>query len=123
MDQVLIQGSGIEADEIRQARNSHRRLESTRLGDDPVRHVPAIARSGNAQMARVYFRMVRENVIDTSHQILIIAASPVANRAVRKFLTIAGAASWVDRQCGVSARRIQLDRRHESIPELSVRAA
>src|SRR5438445_5317529 len=64
-----------------------------------------------------------EDQMDDRHQILIVGAAQVVHASIRECLAVPRAASRVDREHRIAARRIQLKFRIETEAERAVRTA
>jgi hypothetical protein len=61
-----------------------------------------------------------EHRVDSGHQILVVAAAPVVDRAVRKLLAVSRTAARIHRQHSVATPRVKLRWSIEAIAELAV---
>src|SRR5262245_39976244 len=80
--------------DIREAGTHPRSLEAGRLRHDPARHVAAIAPAHDRKLLRIGHPSLAD-LVDTSHDVAVVAAAPVGDVAAHEFLAIVAAATRV----------------------------
>src|SRR6266436_6033436 len=123
VDQVLVKRSRIEADQVTDAGGGHRGFEARRLRDDPARHKTTVAAASHTHSIWIDPGVTVECFINTGHYVAVIAAAPFVERAVGKFLAIAGRSTRIEIEHGVTARRVYLERGIEGIAKHPMRPA
>src|SRR5579859_1947038 len=82
--------SPVIADEIGNAAQRDRGLESIGVPENPVGHEAAVTSAGDAEPVLIDPLILLQRRVDAGHDILIVHAAPVVDNAALKLLPVAG---------------------------------
>src|SRR5437016_2492824 len=101
-------------DEIGQSRAGDGSFEARGLRNRPFRHVAAVRPAADGQLAGIS-DAPRNEIVDTSHDVTIIAAAPIAAIHLNKFLAVTTRSANIGIKDGVAAPRKELPPRFDGV--------
>src|SRR5471030_256154 len=99
----------VVADEIGDAAQRHRGLESRGVAQNPVGHIAAVTSAGHAQPLGVHPRILFERRIHARHHVLIVHAAPIVRDAPLELLPVAGRSARIAEKNRPPLGRVDLE--------------
>src|SRR3972149_7213385 len=120
---VVVVGHIVEAHQVRDAGSGDRGLESLGLGDDPVRELPSVASSLEAESVGIERVIAQKGGVDGVEDVFGLAAVLIAEDGVGESLAVACRAPVVHLERRPSRGGVGLGSMVQLGPALAVRSA
>src|SRR5260370_30687316 len=91
------------------------RLKPRRLRNAPVSHISSVTEAGDSEPFGIDPGVMRDRVMESTHEVLEVAAAPIVHATVGKHLPVSRTAARINIKDAVPAARLRLIRQIEVV--------